>query len=189
MASKARVGNDIYDLLIDLIFSLSPLQAKKLYGELLPRYSTRSKTHLYNKDGEEDKDGKVRLLPYQYKAIRTKYGDTFMKQAFKELTSYIEFLEANQDTHSKYKAKLREYNSKTHNNMMQPDGWVYEKCKQYICNERPKISINPYEIDDLPTAREYLKSIPKELRSSAIDVQMLILKFPQLLDEDNENDY
>jgi hypothetical protein len=180
MAAKNKHGNDIYDLLIDLIFNLSPLQAEKLYTELLPRYSKRAKTHLYNKDGEEDSEGKVRLLPYQYKAIRTKYGDSFVKIAFRELTNYIIWLEKNQDISSKYKSKLKEYNSKTHANLLQEDGWVYEKCKQYICTERPKVSINPYTIEDFATAKEYIKSIPKEIRDNAIDVQMLLLKFPEL---------
>lgn len=184
MAAKNPHGQSIYDLLVDLIFDLSPKQAENLYSELLPRYSKRARTHLFNKDGEEDKDGKIRLLPYQYQAIRTKYGDTFIKKAFTELTNYIEFLEKNQDTSSKYKAKLRDYNSKTHNNLMQPRGWVYEKCKEYICSERPKVAVNPYLIDDFATAKEYIRSIPKEIREDAIDVKMLIFKFPELMEVD-----
>lgn len=181
MARKLPHGNSIYDLLIDLIFNLSQTQAENLYTELLPRYSRRAKTHLYNEYGEESENGKVRLLPYQYKAIRTKFGDTFIKRSFTELTRYIEYLEQNQDTSTKYKQKLKEYNSKTHNNII-TQGWVYEKCKQYIIAERPKIAINPYTIEDFATAKEYIKSIPKEIRDNAIDVQMLIMKFPELQD-------
>lgn len=182
-ARKQPHGLDIYDLLIDLIFNLSPNQAERLYTELLPRYTRRAKTRLYNEEGEEDTNGKIRLLPYQYKAIRTKFGDTYMKRAFTELTRYIEYLEANQDTDSKYKQKLKEYNSKTHSNIL-TEGWVYHKCKGYIIDERPKVSVNPYVIQDLPTAREYIKGIPKEIRANAIDVQMLLMKFPELACED-----
>lgn len=182
MAAKNKHGLDVYDLLLEIIYNLSPLQAEKLYSELLPRYTRRAKTHLYNENGEEDTNGKVRLLPYQYKAIRTKNGDTFMRRAFLELTNYIKFLEENQDTSSKYKAKLREYNSKTHVNLLSPDGWVYEKNKAYIISERPKVQVNPYLIEDFATAREYIKSIPKEIRDNAIDVQMLLMKFPELQD-------
>lgn len=182
MASKAPHGNDIYDLLIDLMFSLSPKQAKNLYTELLPRYSRRSKTRLYNEEGERSDTGKVRLTEYQYKALRTKFGDTYIKRAFTEMTRYIEYLEDNQDTQSRYKAKLRDYNSKTHNAYFIEDGWVYEKCKQYICAERPKVAINPYTIEDFATAKEYIKNIPPEIRDTAMDVKLLIMKFPELKD-------
>ena len=182
MAAKNKHGLDIYDLLIGLVLNLSPNQAESLYTELLPRYSRRAKTKLYNELGEEDANGKVRLTDYQYRAIRTKYGDTFMRKAFKEMTSYIKYLEEHQDVCSKYKSKLRDLNSKTHNAIIgSPDGWVYEKCKAYICTDRPKLSINPYLIDDFNTAKEYIKNIPEALRQS-MDVQSLINKFPELKD-------
>lgn len=186
MARKINHGLDIYDLLIDMIMNLSPVQAKKLYSELGTRYNRRARTKLYNKNGELNNEGKIRLTEYQYKAIRTKFGDTYIKRAFTELNNYIEFLEANQETNSKYKAKLRDYNSKTHNNLLLEGGWVYEKCKQYICADRPKISVNPYTIEDINTAKEYIKNIPKSIRESAIDVKMLIMKFPELQDVEYE---
>ena len=182
MASKNRHGLDIYDLLIGLVLSLSVTQAERLYTELLPRYSKRAKTKLYNVEGVESPDGKVRLTEYQYKAIRTKYGETFMRQAFKEMTRYINYLEEHQDTCSKYKSKLRDLNSKTHNAIIgEKDGWVYEKCKAFICTDRPPVAMNPYLIDDFPTAREYIRNIPEALRQS-MDVQALINKFPELKD-------
>lgn len=184
MARKLPHGLKIWDLLVDLIMGLSPLQAEKLYAELLPRYSRRAKTKLYNADGDEDSEkGKIRLTAIQYKAIRTKYGDTFMHKAFGELTNYIEFMERNPD---RYKTQLKKYNSGTHNLFFQPDGWVYEKCKQYIVKDRPKINVNPYLIDDINTAREYIKCIPKQVRAQSLDVQMLLQKFPELLDVDYE---
>lgn len=181
MASKMKHGLQIYDLLIDIIMNLSQTQAENLYSELLPRYTRRARTTLYNQMGEEDKNGKVRLLPNQYKSIRTRFGDTYITKAFTELTNYIEFLEKNQDN-AKYKAKLKDYNSKTHN-LLLTEGWVYEKCKQYIITEPVKnINVNPFMIDDFHTACEYIKNIPLEVRDTAIDVQMLIMKFPELKD-------
>ena len=185
MASKAPHGLDIYEQLIDLIMTLTPLQAKNLYNELCPRYNKRMHTKKYNENGELDpENGKVRLTEYQYKAIRAQFGDTFMRRAFAEITRYIEFLEANQGTNSKYKAKLRDYNSKTHNAIIaHEDGWVYQKCKSFICTDRPKININPYLIEDFNTAKEYIRSLSPELRQS-MDVQLLIQKFPELKDVD-----
>lgn len=180
MARKLDRGLDIYDLLIDIVMNLTPLQAKNLYTELSARYSRRSRTKLYNENGELDNKGKVRLTEYQYKALRTDYGDTFIKRAFGELTQYIKFLEDNQETNTKYKSKLRDYNSKTHMNFFKDGGWVYEKCKQYICTDRIKIAINPYEIEDFNTAVEYIRSIPKDIRDNAFDVKMLMMKFPEL---------
>lgn len=180
MARKIDRGLDIYDLLIDIVMNLSPLQAKNLYIELSARYKKSGRTKLYNSVGELDPKGKVRLTEYQYKALRTDYGDTFIKVAFTQLTEYIEYLERNQDCSVKYQQKLREYNSKTHMNLLKKGGWVYEKCKKYICKDRIKIAINPYTIEDFNTACEYIKSIPKELRENAFDVKMLIMKFPEL---------
>ena len=181
MASKNPHGNSIYDLLVDLIFSLSPYQAERLYSELLPKYTRRAKTRLYNKEGEEDNQkGKVRLLKSQYEAIRTSYGDSYVKKAFTELTNYIEFLEDNVQTNSSYKQKLKKYTSETHN-LLLTEGWVFEKCKQYIVKDRPKINVNPFMIEDFNTAVEYVRTIPESLRNS-IDVQMLMTKFPELVD-------
>ena len=99
---------------------------------------------------------------------------------------YIKFLEDNQETNTKYKSKLRDYNSKTHMNFFKDGGWVYEKCKQYICTDRIKIAINPYEIEDFNTAVEYIRSIPKDIRDNAFDVKMLMMKFPELQDVEYE---
>lgn len=184
MAAKNKHGLEIYDLLIELIISISPNQAEKLYSELLPRYTKRARVTLYNSDGEEDSNGKIRLLKSQYKTLRVKFGDSYVKKAFLELTNYINFLEKNQDV-PKYKQKLKDYNSKTHN-LLLTDGWVYEKCKQYIVKDRPKINVNPYMIDDFATAREYIKNIPPAIRNTALDVQMLIMKFPELSDVEYE---
>lgn len=181
MASKNPHGNSIYDLLIDIIFNLSPYQAERLYSELLPKYTKRARTKLYNKDGEEDSvNGKIRLLKSQYQALRTSFGDSYIKKAFTELTNYIEFLEKNVATNSNYKQKLKKYTTETHN-LLLTEGWVYEKCKQYIVKDRPKININPFMIEDFNTALEYIRTIPEEMRKS-IDVQMLITKFPELVD-------
>ncbi len=185
MASKNKHGLEIYDLLIEIIVGLSPNQAEKLYSELLPRYTRRAKVTLYNSEGIEDnKMGKIRLLPNQYKTLRVKFGDSYIKKSFLELTKYIEFLEKNQDV-PKYKSKLKDYNSKTHNILL-TSGWVYEKCKQYIVKDRPRINVNPYEIDDFSVAKEYIKNIPMEVRQTALDVQMLIMKFPELQDVEYE---
>lgn len=178
-------GNDIYTMIIDIVMGLSPNQAEGLYSYLLPRYTTRGRAKLYNAEGEEDKNGKVRLLPSQYQSIRARYGETYMRKAFKELTSYIEFLEKNQDI-PKYKQKLKLYETSTHNMVLASDGgWVYRKCKDYAVKDRPKINVNPFLIDDLNTAREYILNLPANLRDMP-DVQSLLLRFPQLVDEFND---
>ena len=181
MASKLPQGNDIYDLLIDLIMGLSPKQAKKLYNYLLPQYTNRGKVKLYNENGEEDPEGKVRLTPAQYRAIRTNFGDTYMKRAFKEITNYINFLSEHVNDKTEYKQRLKKYNSETHN-MLLTSGWVYDKHKDYIIKDRPSINVNPFLIEDFATAKKYIESIPESMRDS-MDVQMLLLKFPTLLDE------
>lgn len=178
-------GNDIYSMIIDIVMDLSPNQAEGLYAYLLPRYTTRARSKLYNADGEEDKNGKIRLLPSQYQAIRTKYGDNYMHKAFKELTNYILFLEKNQDI-PKYKQKLKKLEKETHNMILASDGgWVYRKCKSYAVSDRVPVNVNPFLIDDLNTARLYIQSLPANLRDMP-DVQSLLLRFPQLVDEFND---
>lgn len=182
--TKLKRNLDDYTLLIDLIMSLSPLQAKNLLSELLPRYTKRMRTRTYNEEGELDPNGKVRLTEYQYKAIRTNFGDTYLKKAFTEMSNYIKYLEKNVNNDSKCKVKLKQLNSKTHNAYIgQEDGWVFQKCKNLIFYDRPKVQINPYLIDDLNTAREYIKSIPKNLIDESMDIKLLIMKFPELKDE------
>ncbi len=173
-------GNDTYDLLIDLILNLSPKQAKLLYSELKPRYTSTGRVKRYNENLEEDAEGKIRLMPFQYNLIRTKYGDNYMKKAFAELTQYITYLEKNVEA-SDCKHKLKQYNGSNHNkHLIPPNGWVYKKCKQYIMKEPPKLSINPFTIEDFETAVEYVSNIPKELWDTSLDVQSLLMRFPEL---------
>ena len=185
MAAKYPHGNKIYDLLVDLIMNMTQRQAEDLYSYLLPKYSKRAKVQRYNAEGLEDSDGKVRLLPSQYKSIRVKYGDTYVKMAFKELTNYIKYLEDHIEEDNRNKSKLQKYNSETHN-MVLTRGWVYDKCKSFASQLRPNINVNPFCIDDINTAREYIKQIPIEMREEAMDVQALLLKFPELVDEPAE---
>lgn len=188
MAAKNRHGLFIVDMLIDLIMSLTPSQQESLYNEILPRYTKRARVKIYNEEGVEDQiNGKIRLLPHQYKTIRTKFGDSFMKKAFLELSNYIRFLEKNIDN-PQYKQKLKKLNQGTHNAVIAtPNGWVYQKCKGYITQDRPsKLAVNPYLIDDYNTAYEYVKSMPRIMRENAMEVQMLIRKFPELADIDDE---
>ena len=183
-----KQGNDIYDLLIGLILELSPNTARRLYNEIKPRYSrnARNKIKLYNQDGTLDPMGKIRLTEYQYKAMRLKFGDSYIRKAFTELTNYINFLENHQDE-SKYRSSLTRYNTGSHNVLLTED-WVYNKCKQYISKEPPKVSVNPYMIDDYPTAKEYVKNIHPSLWDTALDVRVLFIKFPQLKDDILEED-
>lgn len=185
MASKIEHGNDIYTMLIDIIMELTPKQADKLYMELHARYSKRSRVHYYNENGDEDKEGRVRLTPLQYQAMRTKFGDSYIKKAFKELTDYIKYLEKNSESSCKYAQKLQKLRIENHNKLLaHEDGWVYRKCKHLICAERPRLNLNPFLIDDFNTAKMYIESIPKELREASLDVQSLLLRFPELACED-----
>lgn len=183
MARKESLdhGNDDYTMLIDLILSLSPNRAKQLLQELKSRFTNRGHTKLYNTEGEIDKEkGKVRLTEYQYKALRTKYGDTYMKHSLKEMTNYIEWLEAHQDV-GKYRSKLLQLNSRTHVKELDYDGWVYEKNKKYIrALEAPiNISVNPFLINDISVARKYIEALPFSMRRMP-DVLYLVEKFPEL---------
>lgn len=184
MASKRPHGLDVYTMIIDIVMNLTPLQADNLLTDLLARYNKQGRVSRYNQDGEEDREnGLVRLMPFQYRTLRTRFGDSYIKRAFKELTNYINFLKENAENHPDYKSKLRNYTTGTHNKVLKEGGWVYEKCKQYACSDRPsQIKINPFLIEDFNTAAEYIKHIPKEMRETAMDVQALLLKYPELIE-------
>jgi hypothetical protein len=173
-------GNDNYTMLIDLILSLTPNQVKLLYQELKARFTNRGHTRLYNLEGEIDKEkGKVRLTPYQYQAIRTKYGDNYMKHALKEMTEYLTWLELHQDI-PKYRSQLLKLNSRTHSKEMDYDGWIYNKCKKYISEVLSEnVKVNPFLIDDISVARKYIESLSPEMRRMP-DVICLLEKFPEL---------
>lgn len=181
-----RHGNDVYTMLIDIIMDLTPRQAEYLYSDLIGRYTKRGRIKRYNENGDEDKEGKIRLLPNQYQAIRTKLGDNYIHKAFLELTNYIKFLEKNAGSSSKYAQKLQKLNSESHNRLIaDEDGWVYRKCKDYILTDRPRLNLNPFLIDDFATAKEYISNIPKEVRDTSLDVQALLLRFPELACDDS----
>lgn len=183
---KIREGNQTIDLLLDLIFSLSPLQLDNLYKELLPRYTKRGRVTLYDSEGKENPEGKIRLMPCQYRTIRTRYGDSYIVRAFSELTNYITFLEEHLEDRPDYKQKLKRLKTGTHNALIgHPDGWVYQKHKAYICSDRlPQLNVNPYLIDDISTAREYLRMIPRDTWNNSMDVSNLLLRFPTLATEE-----
>lgn len=190
MARKASMdtGNDNYTMLIDIIINLTPKQARDLYQELKPRFTRKAHTKIYNVLGEIDpENGKIRLTEYQYKALRTKYGDTYMNKAFQELDSRIRYYEQHPDNFDpsgrSYKQKLRDMNKRTHVKELDYKGWVYEKCKGYIQQKSKEIevSVNPYLIEDVSVARKYIEGMSKEMRKMP-DVLWLVEKFPELID-------
>lgn len=173
-------GNDTYTMLIDLILGLSPNQVKLLYQELKARYTTRAHTKKWTPEGEVDKEkGRIRLTEYQFKALRLKFGETYMKHALFELDNYIKFLELHQDE-SKYRGKLCQINSRTHSKELDYGGWVYDKCKKYINKlEECNLSVNPLLIEDFSVAKKYIELMPISMRRQP-DVLFLIEKFPEL---------
>ena len=60
MARKIDRGLDIYDLLIDLVMNLTPLQAKNLYIELSARYIRKGRTKQYNRERELEFKWKIK---------------------------------------------------------------------------------------------------------------------------------
>lgn len=179
-------GNDNYTKAIDIILNLTPTQIKLLLPELVARYTKKGHTKLYTSDGVIDKEkGKVRLTEYQYKTLKLKYGDTYMRHSMEELTNYIKWLELHQDI-SKYKSKLMQLNSRTHAKELDYGGWVYDKCKKYIKTiSEINLNVNPYLIEDISVARKYIACMSPALRREP-DVQFLFEKFPELIDEFNE---
>ena len=185
MARKESLdhGNDNYTVLIDLILSLTPTQVKLLLQELKARYTNRGHTKKYNREGVIDKEhGRIRLTEYQYKTLRLKFGDTYMKHAMYEMDNYIEWLELHQDI-GKYRSKLCQLNYRTHSKEFDYGGWIYDKCKKYIRPlEDVNVCVNPLLIEDISVARKYIESLPMSMRQQP-DVMGLLIKFPELAKE------
>lgn len=185
MARKESLdhGKDDLTLLIELLMTLTPNQIKNLYADLKHRYSGRAMTKTYNELGEIDKDnGKVRLTKHQYTSLRTKYGDTYMNKALHEMTKYIKYLELHSDE-SRYRNKLEQLNKRTHCKEFEYGGWVYDKCKSFICQQDglEEVRINPFLIDDISVARKYIESLPPSMRQQP-DVLWVAERFPELME-------
>lgn len=181
MARKKSLDrdNDVYSLLLGIILDLSPNQAEAEYKYLRDKYTNRGRTKTYNSNGDIDKEnGKVRLTPFQFRGLQTKYGDVYVRRAIAEMEEYIRFLELHQDV-GKYRNKLNELLKRTHAKELDYGGWVYEKCKRFINASDTKININPFDINDISVARKYIENLSMEMRKMP-DVQMLVLRFPEL---------
>ena len=150
---QLEAERDKYSAKIKSIYKEEDNKQFKSNLELVGRCYKRKRKH-YN--GEEDKDGLVRLTKYQYKTIRTKFGDSYVKKSFTELSNYIRFLEEHLNEKPVYKQQLKKYKSGTHN-LELTKGWVYNKCKQYIMTEPVKLNVNPFMIEDYATAKAYIK--------------------------------
>ena len=183
MARKKSMdhGLDNFTMLLDIISNLTPKQIEAEYVRMRTKYTNKGMTKLWNTEGEEDKDnGVVRLTRFQFKALRNKYGITYMKHALKEMTAYIKWLELHQDVF-KYKQKLNDLQSRTHTKELDYGGWVYSKCKKYISQVDTQIIVNPFVIEDISVARKYIESLSSEMRKMP-DVMWLVEKFPELND-------
>lgn len=175
------------EILIGYISTLTDNQSKEAYQILLERFNPkRARIIKFTREGIQATNGKVRLTPKEYERIIAQCGEIYFHRAVEVLYDYIVHLEERSVCESLTRQRLREYNKISHYYKL-TKGWVAEKVTQEMnINSQPTSnpyneSLNFYDIETLEQAKEYIKSIPIELRPDNPEIEYLTVKFPTLL--------
>lgn len=175
------------EILIGYITTLTDNQSKEAYQILLERFNPkRARIIKFTREGIQATNGKVRLTPREYERIIEQCGEIYFHRAVEVLYDYIVHLEERSVCESLTRQRLREYNKISHYYKL-TKGWVAERITQEMnINSQPTSnpyneSLNFYDIETLEQAKEYIKSIPIELRPDNPEIEYLTVKFPTLL--------
>lgn len=177
------------EILLAYINTLSETRCKQAYVILQEEFNHRRIKYLkFNKDGIEDKQGTVRLRKQDYTKIVTEYGQEYFLKACEKMANYIKYLEDNQESNPKYSRTLRDLRTRNHyKDIVQ--GWIRRDLERdYPRLLKQKDTIDFFEIDSVDKAKIYINNIPEELRYNNYEIEYLVNKYPQLLEEVIKND-
>lgn len=172
------------ETLIAFCATLNEQRALQAYTILQESFGLqRRKILKFNGNGVEDTNGSVRLTPAQYEKL-LQYGELTFKNICFELDRYIDYLKENKDE-PKCRSNYNRYKTGTHYNAIK--AWVLPKVEQLypnsIIENRDEGMIDFYSISNITQAREYIQSIPKELKINNSEIEFLVTKYPELLEE------
>lgn len=176
------------ETLLGYVGTLTETQAKEAYQILLERFSSkRARVIKFNREGVQDTAGKIRLTPREYERVLEEQGEVYFHRAVEMLYDYLVSLEERAECDSQLRQRLRYYNRISHYQKI-TKGWVAQRIteediKSGIDTRPVNKVLNVYDIETLDEAIRYINELPNSLKFNNPDIEFLMLKFPQLMED------
>lgn len=175
------------EILLAFCNTLSEANSLRAYKLLSEEFEIRRPVVVkFDRDGNENKlEGKVRLRKQDVVKITELLGEKYLLLAIQIMYDYINYLEQQAPYDASKRRKLRDL--KTRNHFIDlTRGWVAEKIeKEYPAINR-SLDIETLSLEDVKTleqARTFIKQLPSYLRINNPEVDLLVMKYPELLEE------
>lgn len=175
------------EILLAFCNTLSEANSIKAYKLLTEEFEIRRPVVLkFNRDGVEDKkEGKVRLRRQDVGKITELLGEKYLLLAIQIMYDYITYLEQQAPYDATKRRKLRDLKTRNHYIDL-TRGWVAEKIEKDYPAINRSLDIKTLTLEDVDTlekARTFIKQLPSYLRINNPEVNCLVMKYPQLLEE------
>lgn len=148
------------EILQAYINTLTDRECKSIYLMLKDLQNSKGQYEYYDENGQQTKDGLVKLTPKQYYNILHTFGEEKAKGCFKILSNYLA-------SGKKVRA--------SHYTLLK--GWVETQYNQSHkkCGRQPKhIAIRFDDVQSKAQARIYVAQVPPELRGVDVYVEYLV---------------
>ena len=175
------------EILLAFCNTLSEANSIKAYKLLTEEFEIRRPVVLkFNRDGVEDKkEGKVRLRRQDVAKITETLGEKYLLLAIQIMYDYISYLEQQAPYDATKRRKLRDLKTRNHYIDL-TRGWVAEKIEKNYPAINRNLDIETLSLEDVKTleqARTFVKQLPSYLRINNPEVDLLVMKYPELLEE------
>lgn len=175
------------EILLAFCNTLSEANSIKAYKLLTEEFEIRRPVVLkFNRDGVEDKkEGKVRLRRQDVGKITELLGEKYLLLAIQIMYDYISYLEQQAPYDATKRRKLRDLKTRNHYIDL-TRGWVAEKIEKNYPAINRSLDIETLSLEDVKTleqARTFIKQLPSYLRINNPEVDLLVMRYPELLEE------
>lgn len=175
------------EILLAFCNTLSETNSLRAYKLLSEEFEIRRPVVIkFDRDGNENKvEGKVRLRRQDVEKITEVLGEKYLLLAIQIMYDYISYLEQKAPYEAGARRKLRDLKTRNHYIDL-TRGWVAEKIEKNYPAATRNLEIEALSLEDVNTlgqARAYIKSIPSYLRINNPEVDLLVSKYPELLEE------
>lgn len=175
------------EILLAFCNTLSEANSIKAYKLLTEEFEIRRPVVLkFNRDGVEDKkEGKVRLRRQDVAKITELLGEKYLLLAIQIMYDYISYLEQQAPYDATKRRKLRDLKTRNHYIDL-TRGWVAEKIEKNYPAINRSLDVETLSLEDVKTleqARTFVKQLPSYLRINNPEVDLLVMKYPELLEE------
>ena len=175
------------EILLAFCNTLSEANSLKAYKLLTEEFEIRRPVVLkFNRDGVEDKkEGKVRLRRQDVTKITELLGEKYLLLAIQIMYDYIAYLEQQAPYDATKRRKLRDLKTRNHYIDL-TRGWVAEKIEKNYPAINRSLDIETLSLEDVKTleqARTFVKQLPSYLRINNPEVDLLVMRYPELLEE------